>query len=229
MSELFVEHLASRGIPLGGRWLDVGTGGGGMADALSASGAEVVALDVSDRRLPGAGRVRFVLGRGERLAFATGSFDGVVSSNVLEHAPDRWRLFAELLRVVRPGGHVALSWTNWYSPFGGHEWSPFHYLGPRLGPRAYRAVRGREPPHTPPGRNLYVVHVGETLRALRRSGAEILDVGPRYWPTLRFLARIPLVREIALWNCVVLMRRPLAAGRAPGADPGSPTRRAASG
>jgi len=35
----------------------------------------------------------------------------------------------------------------------------------------------------------------------------VLDVAPRYWPSLRILARIPGVREVAMWNCVILMRR----------------------
>jgi SAM-dependent methyltransferase len=146
--------------------------------------------------------------RAEALPFADGSFDLVSSSNVLEHAADRWGMVGELVRVCRPGGHVFLSWTNWLSPFGGHEWSPFHYLGPRLGPRAYRWLRGRPPPTTPPGRNLFVVHVGEVLRALGRTDLQIVDVAPRYWPRLAFLARIPGVREVALWNCAILIRRP---------------------
>jgi hypothetical protein len=33
------------------------------------------------------------------------------------------------------------------------------------------------------------------------------DVAPRYWPSLRFLARIPGLREVAMWNCVVLIKK----------------------
>jgi SAM-dependent methyltransferase len=151
--------------------------------------------------------IPFVLARGERLPFDDGSFDGVTSSNVLEHARDPWGMLDELLRVLRPGGVLYLSWTNWYSPFGGHDWSPFHYLGPTVGPRVYRAVRGRAVLHVP-GRTLFPVHVGDVLRSVRARSLEVVDVAPRYWPSLRFLARVPGVREVALWNCVVLVRRP---------------------
>jgi SAM-dependent methyltransferase len=184
----------------------VGAGSGTLAEALAGAGAQVVALDVSDRRLAGTRRVPFVLGRGERLPFRDGSFDGVASSNVLEHVEDTWGSIDELLRVCAPGGVVYLSWTNWYSPFGGHDWSPFHYLGPRLGVRAYRALFRRMPLHVP-GRTLFPVHVGTIVKGMRRRGLQFLDVTPRYWPSLRFLARLPGVREVALWNCVVLVRK----------------------
>ena len=105
------------------------------------------------------------------------------------------------------------SWTNWLSPFGGHEWSPFHYLGTRLGPRAYQSVRRKGPPPHVPGVNLFPVHVGNVLRLVGDLDVDVLDVAPRYWPSLRGLTRVPGVREVALWNCVVLMRpRPRAVG-----------------
>jgi hypothetical protein len=113
----------------------------------------------------------------------------------------------ELIRVCRPGGHVYLSWTNWLSPWGGHEMTPLHYLGPRLGSRAYTALHAR-PPENMPGETLFVLHVGTVLRAVRRlPDVRLVDVVPRYWPSLRFLSRMPGVREVALWNCVLLLRR----------------------
>jgi SAM-dependent methyltransferase len=41
----------------------------------------------------------------QRLSFATGSFDLVVSTDVLEHVPDPYRAHDEIRRVLRPGGH----------------------------------------------------------------------------------------------------------------------------
>jgi SAM-dependent methyltransferase len=210
VAELVPRYLRARGVRVAGQWLDVGSGQGAMPVALSKAGAAAVGIDVADRRAGEARGPGFVVGSGERLPFASSSFDGVVSSNVLEHTPDTWGMVGELLRVTRPGGVVFLSWTNWYSPIGGHEWSPFHYLGPRFGPRVYRWIHGRPPPWNLPGRTLFPVHVGPVLRGLRGMPVEVLDVAPRYWPGLRFLARIPGLREVAMWNCVVLLRRPAA-------------------
>jgi SAM-dependent methyltransferase len=207
VSGLVLRYLRSHDVPISGRrWLDVGAGSGTLPEALQEAGADVVALDLSDRRAPVAARTPFVIGRGEVLPFADCAFDGVTSSNVLEHVRDPWGVIDELLRVCRPGGFVYLSWTNWFSPFGGHDWSPFHYLGVRAGPRVFRAIHGRPPMHVP-GRTLFPVHVGSVLRMLRRSRVQLVDVAPRYWPTLRAIARVPGLREVAMWNCVVLMRK----------------------
>jgi SAM-dependent methyltransferase len=204
---LVIRYLRSRGVGFAGSWLDVGTGSGALPEALRGEGATPIGLDVTDRRTLGVDRTPFVVGRAERLPFRKASFAGVACSNVLEHVPEPWGPVAELLRVCRPGGVVFLSWTNWYSPFGGHEWSPFHYLGPHLGPSLYRRLLRREPRQVP-GQSLFPVHVGQVVRGLRRRGISVEDVAPRYWPSLRFLARIPLLREVVLWNCVVMLRKP---------------------
>ena len=116
-------------------------------------------------------------------------------------------VIAEIERVLRPGGWGYISWTNWYSPWGGHDMSPYHFLGPRLGPRLYERRHG-PPRKNPYGAGLWAVHVGPTLRLVRsRPGLAIERVEPRYWPQLRFVCRIPGVRELVTWNCVIRVRR----------------------
>jgi SAM-dependent methyltransferase len=202
-----VRYLLNRGIVLAGHQvLDVGTGAGCIPEALRLAGARVVGLDLKDHRLDGVDSTTFVAGRGEALPFADDSFDVVVTSNVLEHIPRRVEMIAELARVCRPGGHIYLSWTNWLSPIGGHEMSPFHYLGARTAHRIYRATRRREPANLP-GRNLFVVHVRSVLGELRHTSLIPRDIAPRYWPSLRFLGRVPGLREVTLWNCVILLQK----------------------
>ena len=200
-------YLSDRGVPIEGvRALDAGTGGGCVPEALEEVGASVVGLDIADHRLGGVIRTPFVLGRGERLPFRDEAFDLVILSNVLEHVPDTRGTLAEMARVCRPGGHVYLSWTTWLSPLGGHEMSPFHYLGKRFAVRAYRATRGRAPSNLP-GTNLFPVSVGSVLRQIRGMPLTIRDLAPRYWPSLRVIGRIPGVREVALWNCLILLEK----------------------
>lgn len=97
----------------GGLFLDVGAGTGDAAVALrSGGGAEVVAVDSSltmvaqarDRGLP-----RAVVADGDRLPFAASRFDGAWADRVLQHVAEPARVLDELLRVVRPGGRVALA------------------------------------------------------------------------------------------------------------------------
>jgi SAM-dependent methyltransferase len=203
-----LEQLERVGVqPAGLRVLDVGAGSGAVAELLDRAGARVVALDQVDARAAEVARTAFVAGSGERLPFRDGAFDVVVCSNVLEHAADTWGVIRELGRVVREGGLIYLSWTNWLSPLGGHEWSPFHYLGPRLGVRAYTWLRGRPPPWNVPGRTLFVVHIGPVMRGLSELPFDVVATMPRYWPSLRFLMKVPGVREVAAWNCVIILRR----------------------
>jgi SAM-dependent methyltransferase len=64
-----------------------------------------------------------VLGVGEHLPFATGSFDAALSLNVLEHVRDPFRCATELARVVRPGGKLYAS-APFLQPYHGY---PHHY------------------------------------------------------------------------------------------------------
>jgi SAM-dependent methyltransferase len=64
-----------------------------------------------------------ILGVGEHLPFATGSFDAALSLNVLEHVRDPFRCATELARVVRPGGKLYAS-APFLQPYHGY---PHHY------------------------------------------------------------------------------------------------------
>ena len=54
-------------------------------------------------------KANLLLGDGDRLPFADGSFDRVICTEVLEHVPDDARVVRELARVLRPGGTMAVS------------------------------------------------------------------------------------------------------------------------
>ena len=148
-----------------------------------------------------------VIGDAGQLPLPAACVDGVFCSNLLEHARDSQAVIREMERILRPGGWGYLSWTNWYSPWGGHDMTPYQYLGPRLGPKLYERRHG-PPRKNRYGEGLFAVHVGPTLRYMRsRPGLRIERVEPRYWPWARFISRVPGVREVLSWNCVVRFRR----------------------
>jgi SAM-dependent methyltransferase len=113
------------------RVVDVGGGPGYFAKAFRSSGAVSVFVEPYWEEMTARGRALGygIVGDGLKLPFADGSFDISHSSNVLEHVVSPKILFDELIRVVRPGGVVFLAFTNWFSPFGGHEMSAWHSLG----------------------------------------------------------------------------------------------------
>jgi SAM-dependent methyltransferase len=191
----------------GCRLVDLGCGPGYYTAALRARGAEVIPVDNSDHELGDAPPEGALLADAEALPLPDGTVDGVVCSNLLEHTPDAEAVIREIARVLRPGGWAYVSWTNWYSPHGGHEMSPYHLLGPSRGPRLYERLHG-PPRKNRYGEALFPVHIGPTLRYVRsRADLTLAAAEPRYWPRLRFLAGIPAVREVACWNCVLHLER----------------------
>ena len=149
-----------------------------------------------------------VIGDGSRLPFRDACADVCFSSNVLEHAADPRSVIREMVRVTRPGGILYVSFTNWYSPWGGHETTPWHYLGGALATRRYERVTGFPPIHVF-GQNLFALHVGPTLSWIRRWPAvEVLEAIPRYHPWwCSWVVEIPGLREVATWNLLLLLRR----------------------
>lgn len=101
----------------GERWLDVGTGGGGLALLLARSRAEVVGIDIAEDGLEHARvaavdqgvEVEFVRADAQELPFADAAFDGVASAFGVNFAPDRRRAANELARVCRPGAKLGLT------------------------------------------------------------------------------------------------------------------------
>lgn len=204
LADELAADLERRHGPLAGRTvIDLGCGAGYYTAALRARGATVVAIDNDAGELPKGALVADA----EALPLPAGAADGVVCSNLLEHTRDAEAVIREIERVLRPGGWAYLSWTNWYSPHGGHEMSPYHLLGPERGPRLYERLHG-PPRKNRYGEGLFPVHIGPTLAYVEeRPGLRVTGAEPRYWPRLRFLMRIPGVREVACWNAVIHVER----------------------
>jgi SAM-dependent methyltransferase len=196
--------------PLAGQVvIDLGCGRGSYTRAFAAKGARTVAVEIETGHLvlegaPPPGAVR---ADARRLPLADGSADGVFSSNLLEHTPTPGEVLAEVERVLRPGGWAYIAWTNWYSPWGGHDMTPYQFLGPRWGPRLYERRHG-PPPKNRFGEALFATYIGRMLDEVRaRPGLSIDRVEPRYWPRLALLCRIPGLREVVTWNCVIRATR----------------------
>jgi SAM-dependent methyltransferase len=113
------------GLRAGHRLLDMGCGGGRHAFAAMRRGATVVALDYDASELKEVRAVRGAMiesgeitddapggevnGDALRLPFAGNTFDRIIASEVLEHLWDDRGAIAELVRVLRPGGRLAVT------------------------------------------------------------------------------------------------------------------------
>ena len=117
---------AKLGVRPGDRLLDLGCGFGRHAYQAARLGAEVVAFDAGADEVRNVqdtfgamavageldaehARVGAVQGDALRLPFPDGTFDRVIASEVLEHIPEDETAMAELARVLRPGGSMAIT------------------------------------------------------------------------------------------------------------------------
>jgi SAM-dependent methyltransferase len=199
----------ARYVDLSGRIvLDVGGGPGFFATEFRRHGARCVCVDVDAGELTGQGAPGGLLGSAMDLPLREGGVDVCFSSNVLEHVRQPWRMAAEMVRVTRPGGLVFLAYTNWLSPWGGHETSPWHYLGGERAARKYHDKYGK-PPKNRYGRSLFPVSVGHGLRWARlRQDVDVVDAFPRYLPWwCRPVLQVPILREFATWNLVLVLKK----------------------
>jgi len=112
-----IDHAIGRLAPRAGeRILDVGTGTGLAARRIAALGARVTGVDLGAELIETAKRlapgVDFNVGDAEQLPFDAGSFDGAISTFGIMFVNRPEAAAAELARVIRPGGRIALvSWT----------------------------------------------------------------------------------------------------------------------
>jgi ubiquinone/menaquinone biosynthesis C-methylase UbiE len=120
--------VAALALQPGVRMLDVACGTGGVALRAARLGADVVGIDISADQLEKARRaaaaeglaIRFDEGDAQQLPYAGAEFDAVASAFGAVFAPDHHRVAAELARVCRPGGRLAL--TAWPAD----DWSETH-------------------------------------------------------------------------------------------------------
>ncbi|GAA2424767.1 class I SAM-dependent methyltransferase [Streptomyces macrosporus] len=119
---MFVRLAERAGVGPGDRVLDVGCGTGALTRAVAAAvspGGSVLGVDPSRQMVEYARRraerrgenSSFALGVAQELDAEDGSFDAVVSSFAVHHVPEdrRERAFAEMFRVLRPGGRLLVA------------------------------------------------------------------------------------------------------------------------
>lgn len=186
--------------------LDVGAGPRQFASAFRATSARYVPVDydatVSSVREGG------LVASAAQLPLADRSVDVVFSSNLMEHVRQPDVVADEMVRVLRRGGILYLSYTNWLSPWGGHETSPWHWLGAERAIRRYERRMGRRPKNRV-GETMFRISVKQGLEwARHRDDIEVLLARPRYLPSMsRHLLRVPGLREVLTWNLLLIVRR----------------------
>jgi 2-polyprenyl-6-hydroxyphenyl methylase/3-demethylubiquinone-9 3-methyltransferase len=198
-------QYVERAGPLAGRKaLDVGCGGGLLAEAMARKGARVTGIDMADDLIKVA--MLHALESGVDLAYLVepaeqhaeqhaGEYDVVTCMEMLEHVPDPAAVIAALAQLVRPGGHVFVSTLN-------------------RTPRSYAlAVIGAEYVLRllPPGTHTYekFIRPSELRRWAQEAGLGLVDIaGLEYDP---FSRQTTLTSDASV-NYLMHLRRPESAG-----------------
>jgi len=155
---------------IGERLLDLGCGGGRHAFEAAKRGAMVVALDAGADEVASvrdtlgamaeAGEIRDPSGTGAvqgdalRLPFPDDVFDRVIAAEVLEHIPSDTDAMRELVRVLRPGGLMAVT-------------------VPRFGPELVNWILSEEY-HNTPGGHVRIYRRSELAERLEQAGLRLI-------------------------------------------------------
>ncbi len=175
--------------------LDLGCGTGRHTAWLAAAGARVTAVDFSPEMLAIARRktrgadVHFLPhDLHEPLPLASGGFDLVVSGLVLEHRRDLAGFFAEVHRVLRPGGRAVVSAMH---PAMFLRGSQARFTDPESG----EVVQPGSLPH----------QLGDFVMAAVEAGFALESIG-EYAPDALFVARYPRAENCVGWPMLAVMQ-----------------------
>lgn len=121
INPLRLDYIRQRASLTGNRALDVGCGGGILAESMALAGADVTAIDMAEKPLAVARlhqaesgtSVEYLQSTAESLAHEKpGHFDVVTCLEMLEHVPSPGAVIAACHELVRPGGDVFFSTIN---------------------------------------------------------------------------------------------------------------------
>lgn len=121
INPLRLEWINARALLSGRKVIDIGCGGGILAESMAKKGADVTGIDLSEKALKVADlhslesgvKVRFQLIAAEAMAAQeAGQYDVVTCMEMLEHVPDPASIVRAAATLVKPGGHVFFSTLN---------------------------------------------------------------------------------------------------------------------
>ena len=121
INPLRLEWINARAPLAGRKVIDIGCGGGILAESMARKGADVTGIDLSDKALKVADlhslesgvAVRYKLIAAEQMAAEeAGQYDVVTCMEMLEHVPDPAAIVKAAAALVKPGGKIFFSTLN---------------------------------------------------------------------------------------------------------------------
>lgn len=220
---LIIEYM-NRFLSIDGRVvLDLGAGLGGYSQEMAKRGAaKVICLDLVGKACPHELKVHPVVADALFIPLPDESVDLVFCASLIEHVSDPAALLIEIRRVLRRGEYCYLSFPPFYSPLGGHEFSPFHYFGEKISILIYRFLARRHPEwvikiynpeHRPTSFSktfkkwgLFKLTISRAKQTILETKWEIVDISPRYLPFNT--TKMGILSEFITWHVQFILKKP---------------------
>jgi len=217
--ELLVNYLESFKIEISDLCiLDLACGLGGYSLALSRKSEKVTAMDLE--RTIEDHSVSFLVGDALKTPFAPHSFNLLICASLIEHVKSPESLLSEIIRLLPSGGYAYLSFPPFYSPVGGHQFSPYHYLGEKLAVafsrnrelrsknRWYKELFSEQANsyETAFGKwGLYPFTIKKMNRLLKGFPLKVVDRSTRWLPI--DFSGVPYIGEFLTWHVQYLLQK----------------------
>ena len=180
----------------GGSLLDVATGPGSLAAKAARSGVQCIGVDLSPVMIQlaknSSSGIEFRIADVENLPFPDDSFDAVVCNFGLGHFPYPEASVSECVRVLKPGGRIALSW--WDDPSKQRIQGLFR--------EAIAEIGAAPPPDVPKGHAIYRFADTNEIRNLLE-GADLVDVGVEDHKTTYLIPDVETLWRGGLGSCAL--------------------------
>lgn len=207
-----VKELYRRGIDIAAcDVLELAAGRGGYSKVLNAKAKSFLANDLKPDGFFAEQGIAFEsFDVAQPFPLASGSFDLIYCSSLIEHLRDPRSLLRECKRVLRPSGTLYLTFPPFYSlaMVGGHGFQPFHFLGEKLALRMHNWRHGRsiESYATLWGDwGLYPCTITGVAGLIADGGFDIFDTYTRLSPINT--TRLPgILKDLATWHVCYLGR-----------------------
>ena len=215
---LLVRYLTGHNVNLSNkRVLDLGSGIGGYTKAIQEAGAMVIAIDRFTK--PFDNHQNSVSADALYLPIKENIIDVVICASLIEHVDNPNALIEEIFRVLHQDGYLYLSFPPYYSPIGGHQFSPYHLLGKRFATRmAIKRGLFKNQPELIQGMDkndllskaggewgLFPLTISKVSKILNKFPFNRLDRSTR-WIPIDF-SGIPYLGEFLTWHVQFLLQK----------------------
>ena len=144
--------------------------------------------------------------------FKDDSFDFIFCSSLIEHINDPAEMLREVKRVLTGNGFLYLSFPPFFSPYGGHFFSPYHYLGEKNAVKITKKFNTNIGDNVTEysncwgeGRGLFKRTIRSVRTLLHEFTFDIEYVWPRFMMNFNF-AKVPLLNEVLCWHVCFVCR-----------------------